>query len=245
MSKTLGTPPEITNELLDALPVDQFNKIQPLLTLVDLEIDDTLWEMDEIREYVYFPTTVMVCFLYETHEGTSIEVGMTGRQGMVGVVTFIGDARMAKRAVVQSSGQAYRMNAEDVQKCFEEIPEFRDICMRYTQTLIAQISQSAICNRLHSVEQQIARYLLVNRDNLRVSSFKMTHARIADVLGVRRETVSLAARQLQDRGIIAYDRGNLDLLDHNALLKASCECYEVVKTQYDRILDEYLLQHDG
>ena len=245
MSNAKETPPEITNELLDALPIHQFNNIQPLLTLVDLEIDDILWEMDEIREYVYFPTTAMVCLLYDTEEGTSIEVGMTGRQGMVGVVTFIGDARMAKRAVVQNAGQAYRMKAEDAKDYFEEIPDFREICMCYTQTLIAQISQSAICNRLHSVEQQIARYLLVSCDNLRVTSFKMTHARIADVLGVRRESVSLAARQLQNRGFIKYGDGNLDLLDREGLLTAACECYEVVKEQYKRIINEYLSLHDA
>ncbi|HEX3100932.1 MAG TPA: Crp/Fnr family transcriptional regulator, partial [Pyrinomonadaceae bacterium] len=199
--------PNIQNQLLAALPKSEFDKIEPSLELIDLGMDEVLWEMDEKRKHIYFPTTAMICLFYEAEDGTSIEVGMTGRQGMVGVVTFIGDARMAKRAVVQNPGQAYVLKADDVQKFFQEIPDFQDICMCYTQTLIAQISQSAICNRLHTIEQQICRYLLVNSDNLDSTTFKMTHARIATVLGVRRESVSVSARLLQDRGLIKYGAG--------------------------------------
>ncbi|MEQ1922882.1 MAG: Crp/Fnr family transcriptional regulator [Pyrinomonadaceae bacterium] len=233
----------LQNKLLAALPEAEFKKIRPLLKEVDLELDEVLWEMDEKRRFVYFPTTAMICLLYDSDEGVSIEVGMTGRQGMVGVVTFIGDARMAKRAVVQREGKAFRMKAEDVEKEFATCPDFQDICMCYTQTLIAQISQNAICNRLHSVEQQLCRYLLVNQDNLQTDTFSMTHEQISNVFGVRRESVSLAAAGLKDRGLIEYSRGTLTILDRPGLLKAACECYEVVREQYDRILSKYIKTH--
>ena len=199
--------------------------------------------MEEKREYVYFPTTAMICLLYESDEGVSIEVGMAGRQGMVGIVTFIGDSRMAKRAVVQREGQAYRMKATDVEKAFSEVGDFQEICMCYTQTLIAQISQSAICNRLHSVDQQLCRYLLVNYDNLQTKTFLMTHDQISNVLGVRRESVSVAAASLREGGLIDYSRGKITILDRKGLLAAACECYEVVKDQYDRILSKYISLH--
>ncbi|MBP7376308.1 MAG: Crp/Fnr family transcriptional regulator [Pyrinomonadaceae bacterium] len=233
----------IENVLLAALPDTEFKRIFPSLELIDLELDEALWEMEEKRKYIYFPTSAMICLLYETEEGVSIEVGMTGRKGMVGVVTFVGDARMAKRAVVQRAGQAYRMKAADVEKHFESSPAFHDICMSYTQTLIAQISQSAICNRLHSLEQQICRYLLVNQDNLQTKTFHMTHAQMASVLGVRRESVSIAARQLKERGVIDYSRGKIMILSKRDLLNAACECYLVVKDQYDRILNKYVSGH--
>ena len=235
----------LENKLLAALPAAEFKKIRPLLKEVDLELDEVLWEMDEKRKFVYFPTTAMICLLYVSDEGVSIEVGMTGRQGMVGVVTFIGDSQMAKRAVVQREGKAFRIKAEDVEEEFANCPDFQEICMCYTQTLIAQISQNAICNRLHSVEQQLCRYLLVNYDNLQTKTFSMTHEQISNVFGVRRESVSLAAAGLKDRGLIEYSRGTLTILDRPGLLKAACECYEAVRDQYDRILSKYIKTHDA
>lgn len=232
------------NKLLGALPADVAVKIASRVELVDLAMDEVLWEMDEMREYVYFPTTAMICLLYDTEDGVSIEVGMTGSKGMVGVVTFVGDARMAKRAVVQLAGKAFRLDAADVERFFETSPEFRDICMCYTQTLIAQISQSAICNRLHSLDQQICRYLLTCYDNLRSRSFRMTHAQIASVLGVRRESVSLSAKILRERGVIDYTRGKITIDRKQDLTDAACECYGVVKEQYDRILGQYISTHD-
>ncbi len=231
------------NELLAALPNSEFTKISPTLELIDLEIDEALWEMEEKRKYIYFPTSAMICLLYETEDGVSIEVGMTGSKGMVGIVTVVGDSRMAKRAVVQRAGQAYRMKAADVEMYFENSPAFNDICLSYTQTLIAQISQSVICNRLHTLEQQICRYLLVCNDNLDTTVFRLTHAQIASVLGVRRESISLAARHLKNRGIIDYTRGKITIGKMRDLLDASCECYMVVKEQYDRILKKYVAGH--
>ncbi len=206
-------------------------------------MNEVLWEMDEKREYVYFPTTAMICLLYESDEGMSIEVGMTGRQGMIGVVTFVGDARMAKRAIAQHAGVAYRMTAKDVEKEFARCPDFQDICMCYTQTLIAQISQSVICNRLHSIRQQLCRYILVSHDNLRTNKLHMTHEQISNVLGVRRESISTAALELRDERLIEYARGNVTILDLKGLRSSVCECYEVVKEQYDRILGKYISTH--
>lgn len=231
---------KIQNLILEALPKNVFDKIEPSLKLVDLKLNEILWEMNEKRKHIYFPTTAMICLLYETEDGESIEVGMTGRQGMVGVVTFIGDARMAKQAVVIIPGQAYVMKAKDVEKYFEEIPDFQEICMLYTQTLLAQISQNVICNRLHSIEQQLSRFLLIISDNLQTTTIHMTHDRISSMLGVRRESISAAAAKLQDEGLIKYARGKIELLDRKSLLAAACECYEVVKNQYKRILGKYL-----
>ena len=245
MPKVEKASSKIQNLLLAALPKSVFDTIEPSLKLVDLKLDEVLWEMDEQRKHIYFPTSAMICLLYETEDGESIEVGMTGRLGMVGIVTFIGDARMAKRAVVMNPGQAYVMKAKDVEKFFEEIPDFQGICMLYTQTLLAQISQNVICNRLHSIEQQLCRLLLIINDNLQTTTIHMTHGRISNILGVRRESISAAAAQLQDQGLIKYARGKIELLDRKGLLAVACECYEVVKNQYKRILGKYISQHDS
>lgn len=245
MSTVEKVAAKIQNQLLAALPQNEFDAIKPSLRLVDLEMDQVLWEMDERRKHIYFPTTVMICMLYDTEDGNSIEVGMTGRQGMVGIVTFVGDARMAKRAVVMNPGQAYVMEAKYAEKFFEELPCFQEICLCYTQTLIVQLSQSIICNRLHSIEQQLCRYLLIYNDTLRSTVFNLTQARISQVLGVRRESVSLAATQLQEKGLIRRTRGKIELLDRKGLLTTTCECYGVVREQNERILGKYFAQYDA
>jgi CRP-like cAMP-binding protein len=235
---------EMQNKLLAALPHAEFDKIAGSLKYVELEKGEVLWEMDEPRKSLYFPTTAMICLLYETEDGASIQVGMTGRRGMVGIVTFMGDAIMAKRAVVQIAGGAYLMRANDVERHFAESVPFNDICLSYTQALIAQISQSVVCNQLHSIEQQLIRYLLVNSDNRRSNRFDLTHASIAEVLGVRRESVSVAARQLKDRGLIDYGRGKIEILDRKSLVATGCECFQVERDQYKRILSKYIAEHD-
>lgn len=243
MPATKTVDDALENQILAALPKSEFEKIRPSLELVNLELNEVLWEMEEKRKYIYFPTTAMICLLYETEEGVSVEVGITGRQGLVGIATFMGDARMAKRAVVQREGIAYRMKAKDATNEFSECGDFQDICMAYTQTFIAQISQSAICNRLHTVEQQLCRYLLINHDHQQSKTFLMTHDQISNVLGVRRESVSLAAAQLQNNGLIEYSRGKIEMLDRKGLEATVCECYGVVKEQYDRILKKYISKH--
>lgn len=245
MAATKTKQDALQNLLLSALPEAEFEKIFPALEVVDLAIDDVLWESDERRNHVYFPTTALICLLYESAEGVSVEVGIAGRHALLGVTTFMGEARMAKRAVVQKAGQAYRMKAEAVTDEFSECGDFQDICMSYTQTLIAQISQNAICNQLHTVEQRLCRYLLVNYDHQQSETFTMTHDQISNVLGVRRESVSLAASTLRDRCLIEYARGKITLLDRKGMETAVCECYGVVKEQYDRILTKYIKTHDA
>jgi CRP-like cAMP-binding protein len=170
---------------------------------------------------------------------------MTGRKGMVGIVTFMGDAVMAKRAVVQTAGQAYVMKAKDIMKHLEDSADFQDICMSYTQTLIAQISQSAICNGLHSIDQRLCRYLLVVSDNMQSLEFTMLQSSISDVLGVRRESVSLAAAQLKSSGLIKYGRGKITILDQEGMLAKVCECYASFNEQYHRILARYSDEHNA
>ena len=244
MGTTKTKQDALQNLLLSALPEGEFDNIFPALDLVELEVGDVLWEAEETRHHVYFPTTALVCLLYESEEGVSVEVGITGRQGLLGVATFMVEARMPKRAVVQTAGHAYRMKAEAVKDEFSQCGDFQDICMAYTQTLIAQISQTAICNQLHSVEQRLCRYLLINHDHQQSGTFKITHDQISSVLGVRRESVSLAASNLRDRGLIEYARGKITLLDRKGMETTVCECYGVVKEQYDRILTNYIKNHN-
>ncbi len=243
MSNTSATGTTPGNKLLAALPARVFDKLSSQLKTVDLEKNEVLWDMDEVRDVVYFPIDAMICLLYEAEDGTSVEVGMTGRLGMVGVVTFLGDARMAKKAVVQQAGKAYMIAAGIITEQLKKLPAFKEVCMAYTQALLAQISQSAICNRLHPVDKQLCKYLLICRDNIGSKKFSITQAQIADTLGVRRETVSAAARRLRGRGLIDYRRGEITIKDRVALEDNACECYGEVKQQYNRILKGYTAEH--
>lgn len=233
------------NFLLSALPEGEFQSILPALELVDLEVGDVLWESEEKRRYVYFPTTALICRLYESGEGISVEIGIAGRRGMLGVATFMSETLMPHRTVVQVAGQAYRMKADAVKSEFSECGDFQDICMAYTQTLLTQIAQTAICNKLHNIEQQFCRYILMNDDHQSSDTFLMTHEQISNVLGVRRESVSLAAAALRDQGLIKYSRGKITLLDRPGMERTVCECYAVVKDQYDRVMTKYLTSHDA
>lgn len=231
------------NQLLAALPADEFEHIRPTLEYVSLDLGEVLWEAEEQNKYIYFPTTAMICLLYETESGQSIEVGVIGRQGLVGIATFMGEANLSNRVVVQRSGGAFRMKGIDVMSQFSESGDFQDILMCYTQSLITQISQTAICNRLHSVDQQFCRWLLMNHDHQGTITFLMTHDQIANLLGVRRESVSLATAHMQDAGWIKCTRGRITLLDRKGIEASACECYEVVREQYDRMLSKYVRIH--
>ena len=244
MPKTSIIEGPLQNQLLAALPKSEFEKIRPALEPVTLERGEILWEAEERNQYVYFPNTAMICLLYETEDGQSIEVGVIGRQGLVGIATYMGDARASNRVVVQRGGGAYRMKGKDVMKEFSECGDFQDILMCYAQSLITQISQTAICNRLHSVEQQLCRWLLINHDHQQTKTFLMTHDQIANLLGVRRESISMAAEHLEDRGLIECSRGKITLLDRKGIVAAACECYWVVKEQYDRMVAQGLGELD-
>ncbi len=224
----------------------EFKKILPALEHVELETGQVLWEAEDLRTHVYFPTTAMIALLYDSHDGVSVQIAITGRLGLVGVSTFMSGISAASRAVVYREGEAYRMNAVAVREEFGECGDFQDICMYFTQTLINQIAQTAICNRLHSVEQQLCRFMLYMHD---ISKYHqsdivlLTHEQIAQALGVRRETISLAARTLQDRGLIEYSRGRITVLDRQALSNFACECYHVDTEHYQCVLGKYIAKH--
>jgi CRP-like cAMP-binding protein len=247
--KTLTMPPPqfadvaLGNELLTALPEGEFRKIRPALDEVRFETGDVLWESDEKGRYLFFPISALVSLLYETENGDSAAIAAIGREGVINSNVVLADTITPDRAVVIHSGLALRMKAPDVQNEFAECGQFQDIMVSYTQALLAQISHNAICNRLHCVEEQIARWLLMNYDHHQSDRFSMTHDQIAMILGVRRESVSLGASALKKQKLIDYSRGKIELLDIKGLLEASCECYTVVKEQYDAILHKYIATH--
>lgn len=239
----------LQNVLLAALPSSEFEKIASSLERVEHKVGDVLWESEEKNTHVYFPTTSLICLLYESEDGVSIEVGIVGRSGLVGISTVMIDPRMSHRAVAYRAGTSYRMKAGIAQSEFADCGDFQDMTMCYTQTLIAQVSQSAICNRLHSVEQQLCRFLLIAHDHQDsevipdTDTILMTHDQMSTLLGVRRESVSLAAATLKEKGVIDYVRGEIQLIDRETLEKEACECYGVETEQFNRILAKYVRQH--
>lgn len=233
----------LRNQLLAALPDNEFQKIRPALELVELKSGDVLWEAETKRKHIFFPTTALICLLYDSENGMSVEVGITGRQGLVGVSTFMSEATMATRAVAYREGEAYRMSAAAVKDEFSQCGDFQDICMYFTQTLIVQVSQAAICNQLHSVEQQLCRFLLYVHDHQQSDVVLLTHEQISQALGVRRETVSLAAAALQTNKLIKYSRGRINVLDRKRLESFACECYGVETEHYRSVLGKYIAGH--
>jgi CRP-like cAMP-binding protein len=228
------------NHLLAALPADEFSRLEPDLEPASLLLGKVIYESGEQLEYVYFPTTAIISLLYIMENGSTAEIGMAGNDGLVGVALFMGGSTTPNRAVVQSAGNAFRLKSKALQFEFHQGGEFQKILLRYTQYLMTQISQTAVCNRLHSVEQQLCRWLLINHDLLQTNKLIMTHDLIANMLGVRREGVSIAAGHLQKRELIKYVRGTITMLDRKGLETAACECYKVVKEEYDRLLGKYI-----
>jgi len=237
------TEPHISglrNHLLAALPASEFNRIEPTLEPVSLALGEVLYESGDRLTHIYFPTTAIISLLYIMQNGGTAEIGIAGNDGLVGIALFMGGETTSSRAVVQSAGEAVRMKAKDLQEAFALGGVFQNLLLRYTQSLMTQISQTAVCNRLHSVEQQLCRWLLINHDQLQTNELVMTHELIANMLGVRREGVSIAAGHLQEIGLIKYVRGTITILDRSRLEAAGCECYKVVKDEYDRLLGEYI-----
>ncbi len=232
---TLPVSP-LGNRLLAALSEPELERLLPNLEPISLTLGQVLYESGGQMSHVYFPTTSIISLLYLMKNGATAEIGLTGYEGMVGVALFMGGQTTPNRAVVQSAGSAYKMDAKTLQAEFEKGGIFQQWLLRYTQALITQISQTAVCNRLHSVEQQLCRWLLLNYDRLYSDKLVMTHNLIANMLGVRREGITIAAQQLQERGVISYVRGTITLLDRPKLEGMVCECYRVVKIEYDRLL---------
>jgi CRP-like cAMP-binding protein len=226
----------VKNRLLAALSQEEYERLRPSLEHVSFELGDVIYESGERLDYVYFPTTAIISLLYLMEDGSSAEMGLAGKEGIVGIALFMGGGTMPNRAVVQSAGEALRMKAKALQAEFALGSKFQQLLLRYTQALITQISQTAVCNRLHSVEQQLSRWLLLSHDRVEADELIMTQELIADMLGVRREGVTVAAGRLQDDGAISYVRGRIQILDRQKLEEIACECYKVVKDEFDRLL---------
>ena len=226
------------NRLLAALPDDGLQALQPFLEAVPLPLGMVVYESGGTQGYVYFPTSSIVSLLYVLADGASAEIAVTGNEGLVGIALFMGGETTPSRAVVQSAGHGYRMRAAVLKKAFEAGGDLQHLLLRYTQALITQMTQTAVCNRHHSVDQQLCRWLLLSLDRLPGNELVMTQELIANMLGVRREGVTEAAGKLQAAGLIEYSRGHITVLDRPQLEARVCECYAVVKKEYDRLLPQ-------
>ena len=226
------------NHLLAALPAAEFERLSPHLELVPMPLGEALYESGCRLQHVYFPTTSIVSLLYVMENGSSAEIAVVGNEGILGIALFMGGETTPSRAVVQSAGYGYRLKAQLLKQEFNRAGPVMHLLLRYTQALITQMAQTAVCNRHHSVDQQLCRWLLLSLDRLSSDELTMTQELIANMLGVRREGVTEAAGKLQRASLIRYSRGRITVLDRPGLEHAVCECYKVVKKEFDRLLEE-------
>jgi CRP-like cAMP-binding protein len=226
------------NNLLATLPAAEFDRVLGDLELVDLPLGHVLYESGERLQHVYFPINSIVSLIYVMEDGSSAEIAVVGNEGILGVSLFMGGETTPSRAIVQSAGVAYRLPSHLLQREFDRAGPLMRLLLRYTQALITQMAQTAVCNRHHPVDKQLCRWLLMSLDRLGSSELTMTQELIANMLGVRREGVTEAAGRLQDAGIIAYKRGKITVLDRPALERRVCECYLVVKQEFKRLLPD-------
>ena len=233
-SPTLQSPRQ--NHLLAALPASSYARLLPDLELVPLKLGAAIYESGMRQGHVYFPTTSIVSLLHVLGNGQSSEIAVVGYEGVVGIALFMGGDTAPSRAVVQSAGQAFRLSAGALKAEFNVPGALQELLLRYTQALITQMSQTAVCNRHHSIDQQLCRWLLTSLDRLPSNQLNMTQGLIANMLGVRREGVTEAAGRLDAAGMIQYSRGKISVLDRAGLEARVCECYAVVKREYDRLL---------
>jgi CRP-like cAMP-binding protein len=233
--KAFATDPK-SNHLLAALPDSEWQRWLPQLEPVDLPLGQVLYEPGVTLEHVYFPTSAIVSLLYVMENGASAEIAVVGNEGIVGISLFMGGDSTPSRAVVQSSGKGFRLQAQMMKDEFNQAGPVLHLLLRYTQALITQMSQTAVCNRHHSLDQQLCRWLLLSLDRLQDNELVMTQELIANMLGVRREGVTESALKLQHAGLIKYARGHISVLNRPGLEKRTCECYAVVKKEYDRLL---------
>ncbi len=229
-------PTPLQNHLLAALPSAEFERLRPHLELVPLPLGEVLYESGCQLHHVYFPTNAIVSLLYVLEDGASAEIAVVGNEGILGISLFMGGETTPSRAVVQSAGHGFRLKAHVIKTEFNRGGPVLRLLLRYTQALITQMTQTAVCNRHHSIEQQLCRWLLLSLDRLPTQSLTMTQDLIANMLGVRREGVTEAAGKLQRAGLIRYARGHIDVLDRPGLEGRVCECYTVVKLEFDRLL---------
>ena len=224
------------NHLLAALPEADYARLLHELELVPMPLGWAVYESGGKLGYVYFPTTSIVSLLYVMESGASAEIAITGNEGLVGISLFMGGESTSSRAVVQSAGNGYRMKASVLKREFALGGELQHLALRFTQALITQMAQTAVCNRHHALEQQLCRWLLLSLDRLQGNELHMTQELIANMLGVRREGVTEAAGNLQAEGLIQYSRGHITVMDRARLEQHACECYAVVKKEIDRLL---------
>ena len=229
----------LQNHLLAALPPAIQQRLFPMLELFPLPLGKVLYESGDTMRYVYFPTDAIVSLLYVMESGASAEISVVGKDGIVGVSLFMGGESTSSRAVVQSAGSAYRLAGQKLKDEFNRHSELMQLLLRYTQSLITQMAQTAVCNRHHSIDQQLCRWLLLSLDRLPDNKLTMTQELIANMLGVRREGVTEAAGKLQKLRVIDYCRGHITVLDRSKLEALSCECYAVVKRESDRLLPQH------
>jgi CRP-like cAMP-binding protein len=231
-----NSPDPRKNHLLAALPDAEWQRWLPQLESVEMPLGQVLYESGSNIKHVYFPTTSIVSLLYVMENGASAEIAVVGNEGIVGIALFMGGESTPSRAVVQSAGRGFRLEAQTMKVEFNRAGPVLHLLLRYTQALITQMSQTAVCNRHHSLDQQLCRWLLLSLDRLEGVELVMTQELIANMLGVRREGVTEAAHSLQEVGLIRYARGRITVLDRKGLEKRVCECYAVVKKEYDRLL---------
>lgn len=224
------------NLLLSALPEEDFERIAPMLELVEMPLGLVMYESGGSLRHAYFPTTSIISLLYVLESGASAEIAVVGNEGVLGISLFMGGETTPSRAIVQSAGYAYRLSAKHIKEEFKRAGSMMRLLLRYTQALITQMAQTAVCNRHHSIEQQLCRWLLLSMDRLSGDQLNMTQELIANMLGVRREGVTEAACKLQHAGLIQYTRGRITVIDRIGLENRVCECYQVVKTEFDRLL---------
>jgi len=234
MITALTTP--LQNHLLMALSSDVRDRLLPHIERIVLPLGKVLYESGDKLRHVYFPTDSIISLLYVMENGASAEIAVVGNEGIVGVSLFMGGESTPSRAVVQSAGTAYRLNGQRLKDEFDRHGELLVLLLRYTQALLTQMAQTAVCNRHHSIDQQLCRWLLLSLDRLPSNELTMTQELIANMLGVRREGVTDAAGKLQKLGVIEYSRGHIKVLDRHKLEELSCECYAVVKQESDRLL---------
>jgi len=228
------------NQLLASLPEHELKRWEPLLEYVSMPLGQVLYESGRVLSHVFFPTTSIVSLLYVLEDGASAEIAVVGNEGIVGVSLFMGGESTPSRAVVQSAGEGFRLRSQAMKDEFNRSGPVMHLLLRYTQALITQMAQTAVCNRHHSLDQQLCRWLLLSLDRLRGNDLVMTQELIANMLGVRREGVTEAALKLQAAGLIRYARGHITVLDRAGLEHRTCECYAVVKREYDRLLPHQL-----
>ena len=224
------------NHLLAALPAEVQNRLFPRLDHIAMPLGQVLYESGDTLRHVYFPTDSIISLLYVMEDGSSAEISVVGNEGIIGVSLFMGGESTPSRAIVQSAGSAYRLLGQRLKDEFNRHGDMQQLMLRYTQALITQMAQTAVCNRHHSIDQQLCRWLLLSLDRLPTNRLSMTQELIANMLGVRREGVTEAAGKLQKLGVIEYHRGHITVLDRPKLEQLCCECYAVVKKETDRLL---------